>query len=244
MNRSTDMIDFAAFYDELEKIAFGWDDMSRVLRLSRARTVKLPSRLSPMGPLSVPAASMPAQRAAVAAAVAAGQMSEVAGARILRALRNIGGKALIPKGGSSRWLESVGWPRGTVRGKERKALDTLMRGHELDELAVKRFDPAYVGKATHMDPDVVLKERNRLLTLPREVKPAVTKAMVPLRTTLESPVLEKATRTVSGKGLQYGEGPRLSRHARKRISKRMKEITALPETPSAMEVLQKMQAGG
>ena len=240
------MFDATAFFNELEKIAFGWDDMNRVLRLSRAKTMRLPSRHLPVGPMALPKAMLPAQRQAITAAVGSGQIPEAVGKQGLKTVEQLGGKALMPKGGGSRFLEQAGMPKGMLVGKERKALDTLFRGHELDELALgaRKFDPAYATKATHVSPDVVLRERNRLLTMPQEVRPAVTRAMTPLREPLEAPVLERATRTVSGKGLEYGAGPRLSRHARKRISKRMKEITALPETPDVSEMIRKMQAGG
>jgi len=239
------VVNTESFFDELEKIAFDWADMNRVLRLSRARTLRLPQRLLPVGPMSVPAASKPYQLAAAREAVETGQIPAALGDASMRFVGQTSGKALMPKGGVVRQLEQRGMPSGVVKGRERKAMESLLRGHELDEvtLGAKKFDPEYTIKTTHVSPDVVLRERNRLLTMPPEVRPAVTEAMSPIRSVLDTPALERATRTVSGKGLDYGSGPRLSRHARKRISKRMKEITKSPDTPSATEMIREAMEG-
>jgi len=215
----------ASFFDELEKIAYSLADMRKVLQLSAKKAIRLPRRLIPMGPVALPAGATGAQRAAATASAAAGHISPQQLAATQKLLGETSGKMLVPKksGGVVGWVKSMGVPEEAVpKGKARMAAESLLRGHELDELALgaRKVNLPYLHKATHVSPDVILRERNRLVTMPESVRGDVADLIAPLRGLSEAPILEKATRTVSGQGLPYAGGPRLSRHARKKISKR------------------------
>lgn len=96
---------------------------------------------------------------------------------------------------------------------ERRTLDAVLKGHELDELQVPTrlaFTPF-----GHRSPDVVLREHNRVATLPAD-HANVRGAMQALRE-----ISKGEKRTLQEYGVQYGTGPRLSRHARKHITNMM-----------------------
>jgi hypothetical protein len=93
---------------------------------------------------------------------------------------------------------------------ERRTLDGVIKGHELDEVQVPSrmaFQP--IG---HNSPDVMLREHNRVTTLPADH--ANVKGMMQ---TLRGPGGEEGS-VLKEYGVNYGDSPRLSRHARKRIT--------------------------
>jgi hypothetical protein len=92
--------------------------------------------------------------------------------------------------------------------KNKKMLHAVIKGHELDEIAAKgRIGAAHFG---HRNPDVIFREHNRLATLPKGHEDVV-KFMQHYRAPREGA-------TMFPKGMVYGQGPRLSRHARRRLS--------------------------
>lgn len=219
-----------AFFDELEKIAYGFQDVGKVLRLAKQRMVRLPKALEAGGPGAVTPGTV--KRLTAQARGSSGwERRQVL--EDLEKAKEMEGKILIPKGGATKWLQKrMGFGTKLSR-KGRKATESVIQGHELDELALgargKAIPSRFTRRFAHADPDVVLRERNRLLTLPQNVRGEVGKFMQELRELqpgkTEVGLLEKATRGVSGQGLGYVSGPRLSRHARRRVSERMKELT-------------------
>jgi len=235
------MLPVYSFFDELQKIAFGPTEMRKVLSLSAKKALKMPAGQLPVGSVAFPKSIVPAQRGAVQTALSAGQISPEQASSFLQVARHGEGKMVMPHRsyGVTGQLRDMGMPADLVpRGQSRMATESLMRGHEMDELALgaRKSHLAYAAKATHMSPDVILRERNRLVTMPEKMRSDVAGVMEPLRG-YESPVLEQATRGVSGKGLDYATGPRLSRHARHRVSQKMEEITLRPETPGPLDAL-------
>lgn len=98
---------------------------------------------------------------------------------------------------------------------QRQMLEAVVKGHELDETLVR---PALSFKPFgHNSPDVLLREHNRLATLPT-ANSAVRDYMRDLRKNTESPVLAQY-------GIDFGKSERLSRHARKRITEHMERRT-------------------
>jgi hypothetical protein len=230
------MIDLVAFYDEMEKIAFGWEDIKRVGRMAKKRMIKAPrsSQIVGMGPSAYPGGT---QRMAVTQAQEMAQAGHIPQASVEATKKlygQIGGRIATPRRGgmvgalTGEAAQEVGLPAAkTLTGKGKRAIESVGYGHELDELALgkKKLQPFFGGTFGHAHPDVILRERNRLLTLPPEVRGEVGGVFGKLRQVGgEEALLERATRGVSGRGLTHTSGPRLSRHARKRISKRMEEL--------------------
>jgi len=123
---------------------------------------------------------------------------------------------------------------GSVRGEKIRGLtpnqfearNRLGLAHEVDETGVKRISTAFVERAQHGNPDVILREHNRVTTLPKSLRPAGD-TIVALRTAgPEAQLIRDATKTISGQSVQFGQGPRLSRHARKRIGQNIDRQTA------------------
>jgi hypothetical protein len=91
----------------------------------------------------------------------------------------------------------------------RRALDAVMKGHELAETQVKPSN-SFMGFG-HRSPDVILREHNMIQTLPADQKP-VGDVLRGMREYGEGPALKMTT------GFEYGKGPRISRHARKHLT--------------------------
>lgn len=93
---------------------------------------------------------------------------------------------------------------------DRKALEAVMKGHELAETQVQ---PGLAARSFgHLSPDVMLREHNMVTTLP-EQHGAVKQLMGNLRENTGEP-----TSMLAPYGIEYGKSPRLSRHARKHIT--------------------------
>ena len=110
----------------------------------------------------------------------------------------------------------------SMDGKNRRMLDAVVKGHELDEIVVPGNRNTLMDGSgmNHRSPDVILREHNRIMTLP-EGYDKVKDTMTNLRSNIgrEADYLANATdSSYSGKGFEYGQSPRLSRHARKRIT--------------------------
>ena len=85
-----------------------------------------------------------------------------------------------------------------------------MKGHELAETQVAPSN-SFAGFG-HRSPDVILREHNMIQTLPKENE-AVGDTFRSIRALGEAPALKATT------GFQYGQGPRVSRHARKHLTR-------------------------
>jgi hypothetical protein len=105
--------------------------------------------------------------------------------------------------------------------QENIMVESITKGHELDELAASYGNtPYYLNKHwheywSHASPDVILKEHNRLVTLPEHLKQGPLKLFQELRS---GPLGEA---NALSNYIDYGNSPRLSRHARKRILERI-----------------------
>lgn len=185
------------FADEMVKLAISWEGLNKLTRLFKAKVLRLPgnSGYGASAPWRGRAAGM-----------------------------HLGHTQKPPRGDAWTYLRaSQGGPPMTVPG--RRALEGVVRGHELDELRTRpwaqglsvrgakrrRLFGAYQG---HVSPEVILKEHNKLVTLPHGVRREVTEVMQRLRA---GP--NKEADNLATLGLTYGEGSRLSRHARKNIVK-------------------------
>ena len=96
----------------------------------------------------------------------------------------------------------------------KQMVESITKGHELDELQVR---PAFgVQGFGHRSPDVLLREHNRITTLPEEFRPAgdVYRALRG-NMTPEKGALDEFLKDY---GFSYGESPRVSRHMRKHLT--------------------------
>lgn len=114
---------------------------------------------------------------------------------------------------------------GAVKTPEqRKAMEAVMKGHEVAESQVKPTS-SFLGFG-HLSPDVILREHNMITTLPESAAP-VRKAVMAIRGLGEAPALK------AGTGFEFGKGQRISRHARKHLTKMYEK--ALTETPEKIQ---------
>lgn len=126
-------------------------------------------------------------------------------------------KVLEPSGDTKRWLQkTLGVDaeagRLPLTPSENRMLEGVLKGHELDELGAR--PSASFLPFGHRSPDVILREHNRVVTLPSAYG-GVRRIMDLVRNFAgaEAGVLRRAT----GGKFDYGSSPRLSRHARRRI---------------------------
>lgn len=99
--------------------------------------------------------------------------------------------------------------------KNKEVVNRIFDNHELDETKVKKLIPF----AGHLNPDVILKERNVVNTLPKEYNQAKDFVTALRKGSGEMDAL----RGITGIPLERMEGQRLSRHARKRIVNKYEE---------------------
>ncbi len=131
-----------------------------------------------------------------------------------------GGTYMRGNGNALRSLADAGIPvPSTLPPSQQKMLNAVITGHELDE--AKTLSPgmgmAHMG---HRSPDVVLREHNRVATLPAEHAPVRD-----IMTATRQPYGEAAL--LKQYGVEYGQpGGRISRHLRKSITRDM-NTTAL-----------------
>lgn len=198
--------------DAIEKIAFGPEDMAKVLKIVKGKQLKgVPG-------IDEYAAYMPKKKLQVFLTKFTPERRRA----FDQEFRNLHGKISTPKRGdaaqhfrSDLYPEHVRREARELRPHERKALDAIIKGHELDELKVKS-SPAF-KRLGHDSPDVILREHNRVTTLPkdhegvRRVARALRLNSSWLGQDQEAEILRKEF------GLHYGNSPRLSRHARKRM---------------------------
>jgi hypothetical protein len=149
-----------------------------------------------------------------------------------------------------QWLTEHGYrlfPKETIKDiqamspKERLMREALARGHELDEVLLGQG--GRLGSSTfrqaygHSDPRVLLREHNRLTTLPASRK-RVKRVEVDRRASSgEAQMLEQAI-----PGFRFGESPRLSRHAQRRLApllERAAQPAAQAEREATQQALQK-----
>jgi len=237
-------ISYAAFWDELQKIAFSMADIEHTLARSKGMIQKLPTKvpIMQMGPAAFHSGMVhEVQLPALRAAAAAGQVPVAQAEAMANTLGHLSDKITMPQrtGGVVGMLGKMGIPGAKkMPGEAKKATEAIMRAHEMDEMAQSAKaakNPLFAAKMTHAHPDVLLREHNRVVTLPENIREPVSALHGHVRQFLEQPVFEQATRGVGGEGLQLAQGQRLSRHARRHISDRMQQIVAEPSFPTIAE---------
>lgn len=129
-----------------------------------------------------------------------------------------GGAIVRDKQNVNKTLRSMTMPGSPIQlpehtaPKDHKMVNAIMEGHEFDEAKVKS-SPG-VLQFGHRSPDVILREHNRVATLPKEHEGA-REYMKGIRDQREGKVLQEH-------GIEYGkEGTRLSRHARRHLTEIM-----------------------
>lgn len=115
----------------------------------------------------------------------------------------------------------TGHPLPKLTGPQRRAFNALVHAHELDEAAAMtgRKSRLAFGNMGHASPEVILKEHNRIVTLPEHLRPA-GQALATIRKPVpRAPVPFGGPEGRALEGLvDIGRSARLSRHARKHIT--------------------------
>jgi len=114
----------------------------------------------------------------------------------------------------------------SLQGQHKKMLEAVVKGHELAELQ-SPLGASMLGFG-HNSPEVMLREHNMVTTLPAEHAP-VKEFLGLARKSRESKMLAQY-------GVEYGESPRLSRHARKHIASMMEADASKPIRSKLAEV--------
>lgn len=212
----------ADFRKGFEKVAFGPKDVDKVLSL--AKKIQLPKASSRVVPVL---AGGPSKKktlrdfANTGRRMADGKATKAFSTKDIeevfshdpswRILSKNKGPAIFPgKDNLERQLRSQNTPAANapeIPKKQKKFLHSIVKGHELDETKVKSNAGAtHLG---HRSPDVIYREHNRLVTASKDNKEAI-EFMKRFREGRESMLFPDRIR--------YGEGQRLSRHARRRLS--------------------------
>lgn len=103
-----------------------------------------------------------------------------------------------------------------LKRSDAKVVDTITRGHELAETSVKKPSLGFKAISAHLSPSVVLKEHNMGVTLPKNQ----SKALEYFKTMRGDSGEAQLFNTIY-KNFNYGDSPRLSRHAIKHMSNRI-----------------------
>lgn len=228
------MTKFLAFFEHLEKTAYGPEAMGQVFKRFKQVQLKNPAVNAFMGGMG----GKKGLRDSLAAARRSGATEEMLEGAMpaiedqFKALRP-GPTTFTPvRGDGINFLKAQGIDEaiegmgaagiggGAIKPEafkqvaqspgNRRALDAVLKGHELAETQVKATN-SFMGFG-HRSPEVLLREHNMIQTLPKENAP-VADLMRSMRAPGETTALAQTT------GFQYGQGPRLSRHARKHITR-------------------------
>jgi len=204
-------ISLTSFLDEMEKIAFNETQAAKVMGL--AKRIQLPKASKAVrSSLSGSPGFKSLTGDALGAAKKLGANTPELKSQVHEAISSSPGSAITKQVGKTIFPGHTGHVAKLVGakgldGKQQKMLHGVLKGHELDEATVKGgLGAAHLG---HRSPDVIFREHNRLATMPKGYEP-VRKSMQSAREGRESTFLFP-------KGTTYGEGPRFSRHARKRL---------------------------
>lgn len=239
------MIGLNAFVDELEKIAISMEDLRRVSRLAKKKTIKVPG----IGPSAMPTRSVKEQLGEIQKIKdhSLKRFGEVLPDQAKRlgdqekTLKQLSGRVLMPKGEAWQDFAASAVGKPGAKGfeaeimmsanprtraardallkdpKGREAAEGIIKGHELQELVKGSRRP--MARGTSHAQGVIPVEHNMVTTLPPEASRAgeFMKAIRNEWGGREAQAFNKAT----GGRIAFGEGQRLSRHAVKRISEIM-----------------------
>jgi hypothetical protein len=228
-----------ALDDELEKIAFGHSQINKVL--SVAKKLQLPKASAKVIPFLSGSPSFKnmirdAGKATKGFGKYAPEMKDAfTSAMKEHPIKSLGAhKAVIMPGktghlgkmmrqsSTGQMLEGSLGKAPQVPAHQQKALHGVLKGHELDEATV----PGRIGAAQfgHRSPDVIFREHNRLVTLPKDHE-ELKSYMRHFRQPMEGAHLFP-------RGMEYGSSPRLSRHARKHLTNRAERRFVEQSTPA------------
>lgn len=245
------------FFDEMQKIAFGSAEAKKVLSLVKARQLPKASRRLIPGLSAVQSGSQIAKdirrsRKGMHSALGP-ELGELAATTVFNAQINspmgrLSKQNPVPmvfpgRGTPTQQLNRMHHPGMVplthVPTKQQKMLNAVLKGHELDESSVPGRLGA--GQYGHRSPDVIFREHNRLVTLPpgnEEVQTFMKQVRNPRPNANTQTLISQMGLTVPARArestlfppqIQYGEGARLSRHARRRLTDlaEQKELTQL-----------------
>lgn len=223
------MINLGAFFDELEKIGFGAEQAQSLLTAAKKfRTPKAAAKLLPGGMAAgfagLPAPSRIAQEAkalpgklisyGVPKPVAEQAAANTAAMPIIQVALGMKQPVIVGRPSGIRsalkrlpGLEGAGESLGALSPSNKKMFNAVVTGHELTEATVP--GRAGFGPMGHRSPEVMLREHNMATTLPA--------ANSPVRDTL-SQMRGAEKPALSSVGIEYGQSPRVSRHARKHLT--------------------------
>lgn len=232
---------------QLIKLAYGWDDINRVS--SMTKKLMVPKRLraavaTQTGTMmGTKGGKMGTYQAVTMPSGSYGIVTPESGGMggVLRKLTKSSFFRLGRTPYQAAALDALKHTR--MNGPQQKALNSVIHGHEMDEIfhasrrAKRGLGPSPVTEEYgHQSPDVLLREHNRLTTLPAEVRAPVTSAMKKLRAATGD---ADAIEDVFKGRFSFGDSPRLSRHARKRMTealeRRYVEKEGWPEKMAADE---------
>lgn len=201
-----------AFSDEMEKIAFGMRQGTKVLRIVKGMQLpKASQRAVPMGLAAIPPAG-PSAISRVASLQRAGVPSHALPTtqELRTSMKGVPGGGIGSQISTGKVLPGSDQMRAMEKGvpdRNKKMLHAVLKGHELDELkTVPSLGAEHMG---HMSPAVIYRESNRVATLPKAHKP-VADFMQNMRG-------RGFEGTLFPSRLPYGK-QRLSRHAIKRLT--------------------------
>ena len=121
--------------------------------------------------------------------------------------------------------------------RARKHLNALTAGHEQAEMAsyVPGRTSAVFQRSGHNSPEVMFKEHNMLVTSPEDIRAE----LLPWYRQMRGPSGANEAAVLKSVGVTYGEGPRISRHARKRLT----ELLDAAEAPFLSREMDEMAQG-
>jgi hypothetical protein len=203
----------------LVKLGFGPEDANRVLSLAKAKQLpKASARVVPQ----LAAVRGLRQKQIDHVTNMQTQHSPVGG----QATSNMSGHIFPGQGSLGNQMGQAAPAFRSIPASQQKMFHAVAKGHELDELSVRPSPGALVYG--HLSPDVILREHNRIVTLPPGNE-QISAAFRDLRKTREG-------LDFMPDGMQYGQGERLSRHARKRITEGIARRKSVPAKPPVMTV--------
>jgi hypothetical protein len=212
----------------LEKLAYGPDDIRRVLRVTDKITAREGIPTFAAAQHTAKEQTRAARRMVERAAALAPHMVELPPEAVTQATESMVGP--IPRKGGRIYRMKAGrgvkFPEARALAgifssepldqKNLGAVSSVIRGHEMDELGATTRGPSIVTQGTgHGAPSVIFRESNRVATLPEDLRPAGD-TMRKMRAGNE------AIHLFEPFGLEYGKG-RLSRHAIRRLSERLEQ---------------------
>lgn len=251
--RSVPMERFKALLEagkKLVKISFNLDDAKKVLTAAKPNVIRRSADVVPGMNMGFAAVGGPKRMKSLGNA-AAGRLTEYGGAtpEVAKSLVNdtfhrAAGplKGWAPKqtaimtpqrGDAASFLKGMGMPTPPMNAPQRHMLEGVFKGHEMDEAVVQ--PKGSFQNFGHLSPDVILREHNRVRTMPAGFEP-VQQTMGTLRG-----IPGGEASALKPYGVEYGQSARLSRHARRRITNMIEHDTMSAQTPALQQALAGMK---